>query len=232
MGDGSECLSDAAAVSHTVHQLLQKHRSRLGNSGNNNRTCLSNGVSPATAHSNINGKDNNNNSNKNNDSGGDSDDNIEATGPSAAATGPRRPQPIGSGADDASGFETESAPPSTAGDWNDDGNDVEMAELAALRCQSVRTEVVAEKLRRKNRCADYPGFAFGFSLFSSDTMMKFNIIKNELHNIKNNLLKRVRWCRRKRRILSLGDVRAPISGSFGRNPQRPNPHLSFPHSPL
>ena len=69
--------------------------------------------------------------------------------------------------------------------------DAETQELAKLRCQSVRTEVLAEKYRRKNRCADYPGFAFASSVFSSDTMMKFNIIKNELHNIMHNQLKRV-----------------------------------------
>ena len=71
------------------------------------------------------------------------------------------------------------------------GGDAEAEELSKLRCQSVRTEVLAEKFRRKNRCADYPGFAFASSVFSSDTMMKFNIIKNELHNIMNNQLKRV-----------------------------------------
>lgn len=70
--------------------------------------------------------------------------------------------------------------------------DGETEELAKLRCASVRTEVIAEKFRRKNRCSDYPGFAFGSSVFSSDTMMKFSIIKNELHNIMNNQLKRVR----------------------------------------
>jgi hypothetical protein len=71
------------------------------------------------------------------------------------------------------------------------GADAEAEELSKLRCQSVRTEVLAEKFRRKNRCADYPGFGFASSVFSSDTMMKFNIIKNELHNIMNNQLKRV-----------------------------------------
>ncbi|XP_046437586.1 tropomyosin-like isoform X1 [Daphnia pulex] len=70
------------------------------------------------------------------------------------------------------------------------GADAETEELSKLRCQSVRTEVLAEKFRRKNRCADYPGFGFASSVFSSDTMMKFNIIKNELHNIMNNQLKR------------------------------------------
>jgi hypothetical protein len=44
---------------------------------------------------------------------------------------------------------------------------------------------------RQNRCADYPGFAFGSAMFGSDTTMKFNIIKNELHNIMCSQLKRV-----------------------------------------
>lgn len=70
--------------------------------------------------------------------------------------------------------------------------DDDTEELSKLRCQSVRTEVLAEKFRRKNpRCADYPGLSFASSVFSSDTMMKFNIIKNELHNIMHNQLKRV-----------------------------------------
>ena len=97
-----------------------------------------------------------------------------------------RPEPIGT-----------ASSASTLADVNgntetsNDADDAETQELAKLRCQSVRTEVLAEKYRRKNRCADYPGFAFGSSVFSSDTMMKFNIIKNELHNIMNNQLKRV-----------------------------------------
>lgn len=72
-------------------------------------------------------------------------------------------------------------------------NDPEVAEWSKLRCTSERTEVVAEReYRRQNRrCADYPGLAFGRSIFSSDTMMKFNIIRNELHNIMKTQLKRV-----------------------------------------
>jgi hypothetical protein len=71
--------------------------------------------------------------------------------------------------------------------------DPETLELARLRCPSECTEVIAEReiRRRQRRCADYPGFAFGSSMFSSDSMMKFNIIKNELHNIMNTQLKRV-----------------------------------------
>lgn len=76
----------------------------------------------------------------------------------------------------------------------DTENDPEAAEWLKLRCTSERTEVVAEReYRRQNRrCADYPGLAFGRSIFSSDTMMKFNIIRNELHNIMKTQLKRVR----------------------------------------
>lgn len=76
---------------------------------------------------------------------------------------------------------------------NEEEDDDEMAELAKLRCTSERTEVVAEReIRRQKKCADYPGLAFGRSIFSSDSMMKFNIIRNELQNIMNNQLRRVR----------------------------------------
>ena len=70
-------------------------------------------------------------------------------------------------------------------------------EFSDLRCSSVRTEEIAERekarqISRQNRCPDYPGLAFGAPLgFGSDTMMKFNIIKNELHNIMRSQLKRV-----------------------------------------
>lgn len=75
-------------------------------------------------------------------------------------------------------------------DISDD--DPETVELAKLRCPSECTEVLAAREnRRRRRCADYPGLAFGSSIFSSDTMMKFSIIKNELQNIKNTALKRV-----------------------------------------
>jgi tropomyosin 1 len=73
-----------------------------------------------------------------------------------------------------------------------DDEDPEADEWLKLRCTSERTEVVAEReQRRQRRCADYPGLAFGRSVFSSDTMMKFNIIRNELHNIVNTQIKRV-----------------------------------------
>lgn len=99
---------------------------------------------------------------------------------------------------------TEERPPLEGADANqwiepdsstaDVENDPEAAEWSKLRCTSERAEVVAEReYRRQNRrCADYPGLAFGRSIFSSDTMMKLNIIRNELHNIMKTQLKRVR----------------------------------------
>ncbi|XP_066252194.1 tropomyosin isoform X5 [Euwallacea similis] len=69
--------------------------------------------------------------------------------------------------------------------------DPETEELSKLRCTSERMEVIAEKemRRRGPRCADYPGLAFS-STFSSDTLMKFSIIRNEIQNIMNTQLKR------------------------------------------
>merc|ERR1719411_1877137 len=81
-----------------------------------------------------------------------------------------------------------------------ENEDAETSELwAKLRCGSLRTEEVAEREKQKqermknrqNRCADYPGLAFGSAMFGSDTTMRFNIIKNELHNIMRSQLKRV-----------------------------------------
>ncbi|XP_011250583.1 tropomyosin isoform X3 [Camponotus floridanus] len=93
--------------------------------------------------------------------------------------------------------EPEHAVARARGDGNSDDEsanveeDPELAELAKLRCPSERAEVQAEReARRRKRCADYPGLAFGCSIFSSDTMMKFNLIKNELQNIMGNQLKR------------------------------------------
>merc|ERR1719195_1502414 len=79
--------------------------------------------------------------------------------------------------------------------------DAETTEFwAKLRCGSLRTEEVAErekqkqeriKNRQSRQSKDYPGLAFGSAMFGSDTSMKFNIIKNELHNIMRSQLKRV-----------------------------------------
>ncbi|XP_032682870.1 tropomyosin isoform X7 [Odontomachus brunneus] len=93
--------------------------------------------------------------------------------------------------------EPEHAVARARGDGNSDDEsasieeDPELEELAKLRCPSERTEIQAEReARRRKRCADYPGLAFGCSIFSSDTMMKFSLIKNELQNITSNQLKR------------------------------------------
>ena len=69
-------------------------------------------------------------------------------------------------------------------------SDLETEEFAKMRCSSVQTEVISER-RRRNPSAGYPGLAFGSSLFSSGTIMKFRVISNELHNIQNVQLKRV-----------------------------------------
>jgi len=79
--------------------------------------------------------------------------------------------------------------------------DAETTEFwSKLRCGSLRTEEVAErekqkqermKNRQSRQSSDYPGLAFGSAMFGSDTTMKFNIIKNELHNIMRSQLKRV-----------------------------------------
>ncbi|VEN56862.1 unnamed protein product [Callosobruchus maculatus] len=81
--------------------------------------------------------------------------------------------------------------PEPEGAGQSDQEDPELEELSKLRCTSEMTEVVAEREKRRNRrCADYPGLAFASSIFSSDTLMKFSIIRNELHNIMNTQLKR------------------------------------------
>lgn len=102
-----------------------------------------------------------------------------------------------------------------ADQWNENDstvvdmeNDPEAAEWSKLRCTSERAEVVAEReYRRQNRrCADYPGLAFGRSIFSSDTMMKYNIIRNELHNIMKTQLKRVCVIRRRHKIRQFNGI--------------------------
>ncbi|XP_064480739.1 uncharacterized protein LOC135394134 [Ornithodoros turicata] len=75
----------------------------------------------------------------------------------------------------------------------DSEQDPDAEEFSRLRCSSIQTEEVAERNRRNNRqpSAGYPGLAFGGSIFSSGTLMRFRIISNELHNITNVQLKRV-----------------------------------------
>jgi hypothetical protein len=87
---------------------------------------------------------------------------------------------------------------SSAADLADGGGEEADAEWAKLRCGSLTTEELVRQQQerearrsRQNRCADYPGLAFGSAMFGSDTTMKFNIIKNELHNIMRSQLKRV-----------------------------------------
>ena len=71
-------------------------------------------------------------------------------------------------------------------------NPEETEELSKLRCQDISIEDVAEIQKRKRvRSANYPGLSATASIFSSDTFMRFGIIKNELHNIKRVQLKRV-----------------------------------------
>lgn len=78
------------------------------------------------------------------------------------------------------------------GDADIPDQDPEIEELSRLRCPSERAELAAERdARRRHRSSDYPGLAFGSSIFSSDTMIRFSLIRNELQNIKNTALKRV-----------------------------------------
>ena len=81
--------------------------------------------------------------------------------------------------------------------------EIDDSEWSQLRCGSQCTEELAQKQKQREERRskregsgkagrpDYPGFAFGSAMFSSDATMKFNIIKNELHNIMKSQLKRV-----------------------------------------
>lgn len=69
--------------------------------------------------------------------------------------------------------------------------------LAKLRCPSESAEVIAEREKRRlrrRRCPDYPGLALSSSVFSTETGMKFSIIRNELHNVLKPQLRRVSRC--------------------------------------
>ncbi|KAG8225391.1 hypothetical protein J437_LFUL004591 [Ladona fulva] len=147
----------------------------------------------------------------------------------------RRPRavrfsPIGSPGDDAEfGRRVAGDGESTSPEVPPEDLDPETEELARLRCPSESAEVVAEReLRRRGRrrCADYPGLAFGSSIFSSDTMMKFSIIRNELHNIMNTQLKRVRnWVSIADVVFSLSSFKRFIS--VPENPSLPTPDQLF-----
>ncbi|CAH1166965.1 unnamed protein product [Phyllotreta striolata] len=87
-----------------------------------------------------------------------------------------------------SSAESAMKPPKVPDEESTSLSDCEMEELAKLRCTSEQTEVVTEReRRRKKKCSDYPGLDFG-SAFGSDTLMKFALIENELHNIKTRHL--------------------------------------------
>ncbi len=85
----------------------------------------------------------------------------------------------------------------------EEDEDEEQRELAKLKCTSLPTEEIVdrerarlerEQRRKQNRMSsDYPGLAFGSAgMFGgSDTMMRFTMIKNELHNIMRSQLRRV-----------------------------------------
>lgn len=179
----------SVTVSRAVQQLLERHGLAGVSRSNGNVTV------GAFVQVNNNCLVGNSSSSNSTDSialgAGESESDLDSDGE------PRiRPDPIGSLCHPATAIQVELETVDLNGNnslngMNGGGGDAETEELSKLRCQSVRTEVLAEKFRRKNRCADYPGFAFASSVFSSDTMMKFNIIKNELHNIMNNQLKRV-----------------------------------------
>ncbi|XP_050523711.1 tropomyosin isoform X3 [Daktulosphaira vitifoliae] len=79
----------------------------------------------------------------------------------------------------------------TDGDGVEDGASDETELLAKLRCPSESAEVIAEReKRRRKRCSDYPGLALSSSVFSTETGMKFSIIRNELHNVLKPQLRR------------------------------------------
>nr|UEK51500.1 tropomyosin-like protein 6 [Parasacculina yatsui] len=67
---------------------------------------------------------------------------------------------------------------------NEAENEGEPDGLSKLRCSGESSEIVAQRLKqRKCRSSTYPGLAFATSVFSSGTLMKFSVIKNEVHNI-------------------------------------------------
>lgn len=68
----------------------------------------------------------------------------------------------------------------------DEGSD----DWSKLRCTSALTEEVAERERIKCKKKDDIEIIFAEAVFRSDTLMRFNIIKNELHNIQKSQLRR------------------------------------------
>lgn len=66
-------------------------------------------------------------------------------------------------------------------------------DWSKMRCTSELSEVVAEKEKRKGKKKSDAydlDTIFAEAMFRSDTLMRFNIIKNELHNIQKSQLKR------------------------------------------
>lgn len=65
-------------------------------------------------------------------------------------------------------------------------------DWSKLRCTSELSEAVAEKEKRrsKKKNADDLETIFAEAVFRSDTLMRLNIIKNELHNIQKSQLRR------------------------------------------
>lgn len=95
------------------------------------------------------------------------------------------------------------------------GGSVDETELLAkLRCPSESAEVIAEREKRRlrRRCPDYPGLALSSSVFSTETGMKFSIIRNELHNVLKPQLRRVSLWRRATMAAAAVATRQLIAG--------------------
>lgn len=63
-------------------------------------------------------------------------------------------------------------------------------DLSSLRCSSLQIEEVQDRRRKREPSAGYPGLAFGSPMYSN-TLFKFNLIANELKDLKHNQLKKV-----------------------------------------
>ena len=107
------------------------------------------------------------------------------------------------GDDRENGEEKDTENKENSGTVDENTAEIDDSEWSQLRCGSQCTEELAQKQKQREERRskregggkagrpDYPGFAFGSAMFSSDATMKFNIIKNELHNIMKSQLKRV-----------------------------------------
>lgn len=72
----------------------------------------------------------------------------------------------------------------------DKSKDEGSEDWSKMRCTSAFSEEVADKERKKNKNKDDLEHIFAEAVFRSDTLMRFNIIKNELHNIQKSQLRR------------------------------------------